>query len=570
LTTLSEAGVTTPFVFEEASKTTDWLHAPGEDSPDKGRRDYLTRETRETLHSAATWMVLRGKAEGRGGAQGVDWSRPDASFDFRFHSPAGRIVRFRIRPPGLILLEQSPDCGPVSEDESPLNLAFIVIEALPAAPEQPDECWPTFADVLEFNELFRYWQKHFRLADWADAFQELPVDFRVPTERVGDRCPPGVPPSGRPETQAARFVPEGTVFERWAGLVDCPIRIRDRLYSLVPEEQRVHARKWSEFKSKGTRPDPGWLLHADNRTFVWSCVLTDSPELAAVARRVIEPEGELPECMGAWIKLLNVDPAGPTSELDHCTRFERHWAGSRTHRRWAEGGTLYGYCTHAGVLLGPVSNLRLDYPFAGAYFDQALLLLYLRAALSGFSHRLAQLSMGVKRDCRPQSSSGLREYRDGFERLRFQFAIFANLYQFPLISNQQQGVELYQLLRQSLEVEGLFNEVQAEIGQSDELLSLLQQRKQGDLTLYLTVVGTVGLVAGLALGGISNSAVMDLFKSDAGVIPLGMTFLMLCLFLFVAVVVLLVVVSHAARIGEFMRRLADRDHSNPGRCPDEE
>ncbi len=112
LTALCESAGSMPLVFEEASNTKDWLHAPGEDSPDKGRRDYLTRETRETLHSAATWMVLRGKAEGRGGAQGVDWSKPDSSFDFRFHSLAGRIVRFRIRPPGLILLEQSPDCGP--------------------------------------------------------------------------------------------------------------------------------------------------------------------------------------------------------------------------------------------------------------------------------------------------------------------------------------------------------------------------------------------------------------------------------------------------------------------------
>jgi len=557
-----------PFQFVRAGDD-DWLHAPTFKSMDRGRRDFLTRETREILHEGAQWLVLRGEAGGESGPAKtpvvVDWSAPKRTFEFLFHSPTGRQVPVHLRAPALVLFEQ-PDglAASEGEDGDPLHLCFLVWEAFfgGTAPEQPQA---TLADLLEFNELFRYWQHHFRPAAWASALADLPVDFGKPGTRIADKLVRDNPlyPGGE--------VPPGLVFDRWAWLLDCPVAIGGRKYSFVPAEQREQAHAWSRHEQGSkTGSDPGWLLHADNRTFVWTCALSTDQQVTEMSKLADGCEADLPAGLGAWVKLLNVDgTGGPSASLDAATEFDRHWAGRRTYRRWAAGGTLYGYCNHAGALLGQQQRLEVGKYWGEHYFDQLLLLLYVRTALFGFSWRLAQISAKVRRAGGPGNSDGWRDFREGFEKLRVQFALFANLYQFPLISNQQQGVELYSLLRRSLDVEDLFREIQTEIQQSDDLFALHQQRRQGDLTLYLTVVGTGGVVLGLALGAVSNGALMDHLKDDSDRIPAGWTFFWFLAALTAAAAAVGVLLKNARWLGDRMRGLAERPGRDWWRSSDE-
>ncbi|MGH8613413.1 MAG: hypothetical protein ACREYF_15710 [Gammaproteobacteria bacterium] len=62
--------------------------------------------------------------------------------------------------------------------------------------------------------------------------------------------------------------------------------------------------------------------------------------------------------------------------------FEREWAKERTYRRWEEWGSYYGFNYHSGAMLGPPeTNPPFWRHFAEVYFDQVLLLLYLRVSL---------------------------------------------------------------------------------------------------------------------------------------------------------------------------------------------
>jgi hypothetical protein len=87
------------------------------------------------------------------------------------------------------------------------------------------------------------------------------------------------------------------------------------------------------------------------------------------------------------------------------------------------------------------------------------------------------------------------------------------MYQFPLLSNQQQALELYQMLRENLGVLPLFGEVKEEVETTDEFLTAWLQnqtqigqikmaKEEGKIakaTLRLTVVATVGLIITFAL-----------------------------------------------------------------------
>ena len=68
------------------------------------------------------------------------------------------------------------------------------------------------------------------------------------------------------------------------------------------------------------------------------------------------------------------------------------WAAERTYRRWAHYGTLYGYTYHSGTMLsGPSYEPPTCQHFKEFYFEQALLMLYIRVGLFRFSKELTSL-----------------------------------------------------------------------------------------------------------------------------------------------------------------------------------
>jgi Mg2+ and Co2+ transporter CorA len=110
---------------------------------------------------------------------------------------------------------------------------------------------------------------------------------------------------------------------------------------------------------------------------------------------------------------------------------------------------------------------------------------------------------------------GFEKWRRAFETLRADFALFTNLYEFPLLSNQQQGIELYDIARRYMDVEGLFREIQEEIRSSHEYLEIRAAQDQTAWSTQLTVVATVGLAFGLASSLLGMNVLIELLGGKA-------------------------------------------------------
>jgi hypothetical protein len=271
-------------------------------------------------------------------------------------------------------------------------------------------------------------------------------------------------------TDRRRFLGTGDLFRALGLFLDLPIRDeRGHCWWLFPESWGKEARDWIGGEAEASKDENrGWIVYADNRAFVWTCALL---EKSGETLRETFNEGELRASnFGHWIKLLNMDrPGSQPQETHRSMEFERTWAEEHTYKRWEEWGTFYGFSYHSGAMIGPPLNEPHGPPlwkhFGQMYFDQMLLLLYLRVSLFRSSTKLNKISRKARDQGR---EAGLEQWRKEFQALRWDFALFTNLYQFSLLSNQQQGLEIYSLARQAMDVDELFEEVQKEIHSSHE------------------------------------------------------------------------------------------------------
>ena len=271
---------------------------------------------------------------------------------------------------------------------------------------------------------------------------------------------------------------------------------------------------------------------------MWTCAIVEGGG-TALAEAFPTPRFEA-SAFGHWIKLLNVDEPGETPDKTHeSTEFERNWARERSYHRWEEQGTFYGFNYHCGAMLGPPSKPPEAPPlwqhFGHMYFDQTLLLLYLRVGSFSFSRQLSCISAQARDTTAARCKGRIRRVAAAFQGLRWDFALFTNLYEFPLLSNQQQGLEMYEKARESMDVRQLFREIQEEIRSSHEYLEVRAGQEQTHMSTRLTVVATMGLALGLATSFLGMNIIVDKDSSGkpsrSSLVFLLVVFVMCCLFL---------------------------------------
>lgn len=380
----------------------------------------------------------------------------------------GKPITATMPPPRLVLFEGAARPDPL------LATGFLVLELNFRTPVTLDE-------LMVINEMFRYWRPPFN--GHASAERALPGIGRVTYQSFAGK-------TGNP-----------AYLSRW---------IERAIRPLVAKDAMDEANEWS----KSAKGNTGWIAQTDERAFVWTCALTEKGAHGDAEQR-------------AWIRLLNVDL--PSS--DPVTAFEEQWAGPRTYDRWKHMGTLYGFNSHGGAMLGqPCDKPPTWRHFREIYFDQILLLLYLRASTFRFSRRLSVISEHLQK---PKSGQGFREFRD----LRRSFAFLTNLYRFPLLSSQQQGIEMYSCARKALDIDELFEEVQEEIESTDELYDMNAAANVARTTTILTYVATWAAIVGVILGTEAKKPVIDYlrhlpFLEPEWILILGTAILMALHYLF--------------------------------------
>ena len=343
---------------------------------------------------------------------------------------------------------------------------------------------PCLDDLLEFNELFRYIDRPFpgHLDNFfAKALENFPADYNTGGETIGAAFKAA---TGTAENNRS-FV---CYKKRWLSLLyGVPLHLYDGQFLMPVPPTNISCERHQLLDNHLACTSNNCLLYADNRAFVWTAAIMKDggSTLAAQYGGKVDQPSEF----GHWCKLLNVDKPDKTPEGSHViTAFEKKWTEKRTYQRWAEHGTWYGYSYHSGAMLAsPLPDLPMWRHFGEMYFDQVLLLFYLRITLFAFSRELTRMNQGDS------------EQRDEFNLLRASFAKFTNLYQFPLISNQQQGLEMYKVARKSMDIDDLFKEVQEEISSTHEFLEMKAMARQTSITVSLTLIAAV-----IALTGVSE------------------------------------------------------------------
>jgi hypothetical protein len=484
------------------------------------RERYLTDETADVLFRRAKWFDLKQKEKEK------EWAwQVEMAFRDREKIPV------RMAPPQIILFEWPKgegrrDCEDKGCDT--LHTGFLLVDL--HFPESKGTR-PDLDDLLQLNEVFRYWQRPYEgheKEDYRRLLSNVPIGPATEARRVGDKdC-------------AVLDI----YFGRWESFLALPIKTEDgSVWRLFPERWMKEARKWVEKPEAQKTDETGWIVYADNRAFVWTCAIVDGG--ASALQRFSSPSRQPLRASdyGHWVKLLNVDPPGPSPSATHAgvSRFEHKWAEERTYKRWQESrrdATFYGFCYHAGAMLGPpLRNPPMWCHFGQMYFDMAILLLYLRVSLFRFSKELNAISAEARDAGR---EAGQEKWKKRFQDLRWQFSLFTNLYQFPLLSNQQQAVEMYSIARKAMDVDELFREIRDEIASSHEFLAVKEAHEMTQTTMRLSVVATLGLAAALGVGFLGmNVIVKELAKKELVGASEWLLFaiMMVVSFVFVAVVV---------------------------------
>lgn len=320
--------------------------------------------------------------------------------------------------------------------------------------------------LLWFNELYRYVREPFEghRAQFEDIF--------LPDESSAGKDP---------------------YFDRWFDALLSPLRDETgRWYQLFPETWNQPSRNWSRGATVNV---PHAMCHPDSRAFVATFAQVAGGAKALVPTHEFRHSDDLVHTHG-WVSLLNIDNPW---QIDKATAFEQRWADERTYLRWAHCGTLYGYTPHsAAAIADPCVEPPLWHHFATTYFDQTLLLLYLRTVIFRISQRINTIT------AQQRDGGGDKATADKFQALSRQITQFINLYQYPFLSLQQQGVEMYELQRTCMDIDALYREVREEVERTQAQLDMNRQMRLTEASHRLGVLATYGIpIAVAALFGVA-------------------------------------------------------------------
>ena len=433
------------------------------------RRKYFTRETADSLYKRAQWLSICDNW------QQTPWGKTGVDVILR-----NQVFKIGMHPPQLVLFE-SPEFEPQKEARV-LQTGFLYVDVYFCEGQANH---PQLDDLLVFNEYFRYFGIPYD--SHADIFQK--IFSNIPVDSNGNVT---IGELGKLECY----------FERWAALLEMPVQVNGQYYRLFPQTWSKSAREWMYNTATDSQAEH-WQIYADNRCYVWTAAF-----LEGGGQRLQSCFGPDKTTLNAadyghWIKLLNVDTppfdiknqkyTTPANTHIATTEFERQWAASRTYKRWQEAGTWYGFCYHGTAILAhPV-----DYIFAPSstyYFDTTLLLLYIRMILFRFGRALS----GIMSDIEEQNESRVREELQGLRRL---FSRFTVLHRFPMLSNQQQHIEMYEISRKFHDIDQFFDETQKEVDNTHEFLETVEANRlataANQLANWGIPIAACGLVAAL-------------------------------------------------------------------------
>lgn len=189
-------------------------------------------------------------------------------------------------------------------------------------------------------------------------------------------------------------------------------------------------------------------------------------------------------------RLLYVD--NPGHNYRYNPAFIEPEMAHHAYTRWEHYGTKYGFTRFASVFVYFGNDGSLYRPVTSMYYQMFLLIVYFRSRLIQFSDEIARIAQKSP-DPNRSNEAEKKKFKDSLRALHRRFMHFMNRFWFVEVTNQDQGIEIFQLMRKAFEIEPMYSQVKDEIERADELTELLHNE---DVERFNTRVGLVGAIWG--------------------------------------------------------------------------
>lgn len=227
----------------------------------------------------------------------------------------------------------------------------------------------------------------------------------------------------------------------------------------------------------------------DDRMFVMSLYKNDDMSRLSLsaADAYCNPSSPFSEF---WYKYLFVDTGWPTCQNDEMMR---DLLRSHTYLRWQKWNSLYGVSRYSFVYLtnSGVPSYLVDY-FMTTYARMMEIALVQRASVLCFSNEVTTLT---KR--RNWTLEKLSEYVDS---LNEEYIRFINRMYFNELTSQDQGVELYGMIRQNLDIDSYVEELKDEIEKLHDTISFKVERSRNEKAETLNFMAAILLPVSIVTG----------------------------------------------------------------------
>jgi len=173
-------------------------------------------------------------------------------------------------------------------------------------------------------------------------------------------------------------------------------------------------------------------------------------------------------------------------------QFTQELLEKHQYNRWNDIGTYMGFCPYASVFMGygyffknVISPTHVPYVY-GRMFIEAL---HYRNTLAHFDRHITAATNDLVTN---------KQFSHQFRDLRKEFIQFTNHYWVRHLTPQVQGVEIYQMISQSLDLSGSYEQVKDQMERADEYSTTLRDSHYGEIAFYLALISIIAAVAAVS------------------------------------------------------------------------
>lgn len=192
-------------------------------------------------------------------------------------------------------------------------------------------------------------------------------------------------------------------------------------------------------------------------------------------------------------KFIFIDGNTP---LVHNENMKKELLDKSIYKRWTNLGTFYGTTRYSFTTITDLSEFNKDVirtHVETIYSEMAVLLLVQRSELLNFSNRIVEISREIKNNLNEENILKVKN-------LQSDFLEFVSTMYFTEVTPQDQGIELFDMMRQDLRLDQTLNEIRTEINELFNYVDLNFERNSAREMEKLTKLGAIFLPLTLITG----------------------------------------------------------------------